>query len=156
MVESSQPEPPKTPPNADDLKFLAFWKTFVASVNEPGLKNFKVIALDSLMICDKILSIDSFINKCFGEVIDDEVRKRITDRTKLEYTSADVEFPNLFTFAARKEIIKTGNNYRFRQMLVTRSTKNNNPPEVVFNFIETKKGYRLYGIDHHWFKECCQ
>ena len=41
-------------------------------------------------------------------------------------------------------------------MLVTRSTKNNNPPTVRFDFIETKKGYRLYGIDHHWFKECCQ
>jgi hypothetical protein len=156
MVEASQPEPRKTPPNADDLKFLAFWKDFVASLKDPGLKNLKVIALDSLMICDKLLSTDNFINKCFKEVIDDEVQKRITDGTKLEYTSDDVEFANLFSFAARKEIIKTGKNYRFRQMLVTRSTKNNNPPEVVFNFIETKKGYRLYGIDHHWFKECCQ
>jgi hypothetical protein len=156
MVESFQPEPSKTPPTADDLKFLAFWKTFTASVNEPELKDFKSIALDTLMICDKLRSTDNFINKCFNEVIDDEVRKRITDRTKLEYTSAEVEFANLFTSTAKKEILKVGNQYRFRQMLVTRNTKNSNPPEVVFNFIETKKGYRLYGIDHHWFKECCQ
>lgn len=156
MVESFQPEPSKTPPTADDLKFLAFWKAFTASVNEPELKNFKSIALDTLMICDNLRSTDNFINKCFNEVIDDEVRKRITDRTKLEYTSAEVEFSNLFTSTAKKEILKVGNQYRFRQMLVTRNTKNNNPPEVVFNFIETKKGYRLYGIDHHWFKECCQ
>ena len=156
MVESFQPEPSKTPPTADDLKFLAFWKTFTASVNEPGLNNFKSIALDTLMICGKLHSTDNFINKCFNEVIDDEVRKRITDRTKLEYASAEVEFSNLLIYTAKKEILKVGNQYRFRQMLVTRNTKNNNPPEVVFNFIETKKGYRLYGIDHHWFKECCQ
>ncbi|GAB2813340.1 hypothetical protein GCM10027043_11290 [Ferruginibacter profundus] len=156
MVESFQPEPSKTPPTADDLKFLAFWKTFTASVNEPELTTFKIIALDTLLICDKLRSSDNFIYKCFNEVIDDEVRKRISDRTKLEYTSAEVEFANLFTSTAKKEILKIGNQYRFRQMLVTRSTKNNNPPEIVFNFIETKKGYRLYGIDHHWFKECCQ
>ena len=156
MVESFQPEPSKKPPSADDLNFLAFWKSFVVTVDDPGLKNFKSVALDTLMICDKLLSTDNFINKCFNEVIDDEVRKRITDRTKLEYTSSEVEFANLFTSTARNEILKVGNGYRFRQMLVTRNTKNNNPPEVVFNFIETKKGYRLYGIDHHWFTECCQ
>jgi len=156
MVEASQPEPQKKPPSADDLKFLTFWNTFTLSVNESGLKNFKSIALDTLMICDKLLSTENFIDKCFKEVIDDEVRKRITDRKKLEYTSSDVEFSNLFIFAARKEIVKASKGYRFRQMLVTRSTKGNNPPEVVFNFIETAKGYRLYGIDHHWFKECCK
>lgn len=156
MVESWQPESPDTPPNADDLKFLAFWKIFAASVKEPGLKNFRNIALDSLIICDRLLSTGNFIDKCFGEVIDDEVRKRVIDRTKLEYTSADVEFTNLFTSNARKEIVRVGNKYRFRQMLVTRSTKNSNPPTVRFDFIETKNGYRLFGIDHHWFKECCK
>ncbi|OQP67540.1 hypothetical protein [Niastella populi] len=156
MVESMQPEAPKTPPSADDLKFLSFWKTFVVSLKEPGLKNFRKIALDSLLICDRIRSTDNFIDKCFGEVIDDEVQKRIIDRTKLEYTSSQVEFADIFTSNARKEIVKVGNKYRFRQMLVTRSTKNSNPPTIDFVFIETKKGYRFYGIDHYWFKECCQ
>ena len=59
-----------------------------------------------MVICDKLLSTDKFINKCFNEVIDDEVRKRIIDRTKLEYTSAEVEFSNLFTSTAKKEILK--------------------------------------------------
>ncbi len=156
MVESWQPEAPKTPPDADDLKFMAFWKTFVASVKDPGLTEFRNIALDSLMICGNLLSTGNFIDKCFAEVIDEEVRKRIIDRTKLEYTSADVEFANLFTSHARKEIIRVHNEYRFRQVLVTRSTKNNNPPTVCFDFIETKKGYRLFAIDHSWFKDCCQ
>jgi len=156
MVESMQPEAPKTPPSADDLKFLAFWKAFVVSLKEPALNNFRKIALDSLMICDRIRSTGNFIEKCFGEIIDDEVQKRIIDKTKLEYTSSEAEFDNIFTSNARKEIVKVGNKYRFRQMLVTRSTRNNNPPTVVFVFIETKKGYRFYGIDHYWFKECCQ
>jgi hypothetical protein len=147
MVESMQPEPPKTPPSADDLKFLAFWKTFVKSVKEPGLNNFRSIALDTLMICDKPQATDTFIDKCFAEVIDDEVQKRIVDRTKLEYTSDEVAFANIFTSNARKEIVKKGNGYRFRQMLVTRSSRNNKPPSIVFDFIETKKGYRLYGIN---------
>jgi len=156
MVESMQPEAPKTPPSADDLKFLAFWKTFVVSLKEPGLNNFRKIALDSLMICDRLQSTGYFIDKCFSDVIDDEVQKRIIDKTKLEYISSAVEFANIFPSNARKEIVKVGHEYRFRQMLVTRSSRNNNPPTIVFDFIETKKGYRFYGIDHYWFKECCQ
>lgn len=156
MVESNQPEPSRIPPSVNDLKFLAFWNTFVASVKDPGLSHFKNIALDSLLVCGKLLSTGDFINKCFDEAIDDEVQKRIIDKTKLEYTSSEVEFKSILTSNARREIVKVGNKYRFRQMSVTRSTKNNNPPTIYFDFIETKKGYRLYRIDHSWFKECCK
>lgn len=156
MVESMQPEPPKTPPTADDLQFLVFWKQFVASLKEPGLKNFSKIALDTLYVCAELLPAGKFIETCFNEVIDDEVRKRIVDRTKLEYTTTEVEFYNLLTSQVKKEIRKVGDRYRIRQMLVTRSTKNDNPPTIYFGFIESKKGYRLYEISHHSFKKCCQ
>jgi hypothetical protein len=149
------PEEKKIPPNADDLKFMAFWKVFAASVKEPGLKEFKRIALDSLRICDLLLGTSNFIDKCFWEVFDDEVIKRISKSTGKQYTWSDADFSYLHS-NARKEIVKVRNNYRFRQVLVKRSTSNNSPPEIRFDFIETKKGYRLYGIDHHWFKECCQ
>jgi hypothetical protein len=61
MVEASQPEQSKRPPGADDLKFLSFWKVFVASLKEPGLKNFRKIALDTLYMCDQLLPADRFI-----------------------------------------------------------------------------------------------
>ena len=156
MVEASQPEPRKTPPTADDLKFLEFWKDFVASLKEPGLKSFRQIALDTLYVCDQLLPVDRFIDKCFDQVIDDEVKKRIVDRTKFEYTFTEIEFYNLLTSQVKKEITKTGDSYRLREMLVTRSTKNNNPSTIYFDFIETKKGYKLYEIGHHWFKDCCK
>jgi hypothetical protein len=160
MVEASQPEPRKTPPSADDLKFLAFWKKFVISLKEPGLKSFRQIALDTLYVTDKLLPIDKFINECFNRVIDNEVRKRIIDNTKLEYTFNDVEFYNLLTNQVKKEIMKVGQGYRLREMSVTRSTKNDYPPTINFYFIETKKGYRLYEID--WLEmtsgglQCCR
>lgn len=156
MVEASQPEPRKTPPTADDLKFLAFWKKFVASLGEPGLKGFRQIALDTLYICDQLLPVNKFIDKCFNQVIDEEVRKRIVDKTKLEYDFTDVEFYNLLTSQVKKEIMNIGEGYRLRKMLVTRSTKNDNPPTIYFDFIESNKGYRLYAISHHWFKDCCK
>lgn len=156
MVEASQPEPRITPPTSGNLKFLAFWKEFIASLKEPELRNFRKIALDTLYVCGQLLPADKFIDKCFDQVIDDEVRRRIVDSTKLEYTSSEVEFYNLLTSQVKKEIMKAGENYRLRKMLVTRSTKNNNPPTIYFVFIESKKGYRLYEIGHHWFKECCR
>lgn len=156
MVEASQPEPRKTPPTADDLKFLVFWKHFVASLSEPGLEKFRKIALDTVYICNQLLPVDKFIDKCFNQVIDDEVRRRIVDKTKLEYDFTDVEFYNLLTSQVRKEILKVGDGYRLRKMFVTRNTKNNNPPIIYFDFIETKKEYRLYAISHHWFKDCCK
>ena len=156
MVEASQPEQPKTPPTSDDLKFLAFWEDFVASLNEPQLKNFRQIALDTLYVCDQLLPVNKFIDKCFNQVIDDEVKKRIVDKTKLEYTLKDIEFYNLLTSQAKIKIRKVGDSYQLREMLVTRSTKNDNPPTIYFDFIDTKKGYRLYEISHHWFKDCCK
>lgn len=156
MVEAWQPEPRKTPPTADDLKFLAFWKDFVASLNEPGLKSFRQIALDTLYTCDQLIPLNEFIDKCFNQVIDDEVKKRIVDKTKLEYDFTEVEFYSLLTSQAKKEILKVGDGYRLREMLVTRSTKNDNPPTIYFDFIESTKGYRLYAISHHWFKDCCK
>lgn len=156
MVEASQPEPRKTPPTADDLKFLAFWNDFVVSLSEPGLKKFRQIALDTLYICDQLLPVDKFINKCFNKVIDEEVRKRIVDKAKLEYDFTDVEFYNLLTSQVKKQIMKVGGGYRLRKMLVTSSTRKDNPPTIYFDFIESKKGYRLYAISHHWFKDCCK
>ncbi|HYD89875.1 MAG TPA: hypothetical protein VEA37_00115, partial [Flavobacterium sp.] len=156
LVESMQPEKPATPPTTDDLRFIAFWKIFVQSVSNVDRRNFKDIALDTLYICDSVLSAGNFIDKCFNDVIDDEVKKRIVDETKLEYTFSEIELSKLLTSGAKKEIIKIGDRYRLRQMQVTRSMRNNNPPVIVFNFIETQNGYRLYGIDHYWSKECCQ
>jgi len=160
MVEASQPEPRKTPPSADDLKFLSFWKKFVTSLKEPELKSFRQIALDTLYVTDKLLSVDKFIAKCFNQVIDNEVRKRMIDKTKLEYTFNDEEFYNLLTNQVKKEIMKVGEGYRLREMSVTRSTKNDYPPTINFYFIETKRGYRLYEID--WLQmtsgglKCCR
>jgi len=146
MVESMQPEAPKTPPSADDQKLLAFLKIFVASVKEPGLGKFREIALDSLLVCDElILSTDRFVDKCFSEVFDDELRKRIIDRTKLEWSSSEVEFKNISSSSRRKEIVRVRNRYRYREMRVTRSSRHDKPPTVLFDFIETKKGYRLWG-----------
>lgn len=147
MVEASQPEPRKTPPTADDLKFLAFWKVFVASLNEKGLKSFRQISLDTLYVIDQLLPVDKFIDKCFNQVIDNEIRKRIIDKTKLEYSFTDVEFNNLLTSQVKKEIMKVADGYRLREMSVTRSTKNDYPPRIDFYFIETKRGYRLYEIN---------
>jgi hypothetical protein len=103
-----------------------------------------------------LLSADRFIDKCFNQVIDEEVRKRIVESTKLEYNLTEVDFYNLLTRHVKKEMMKVDGKYRLREMTVTRSTKNDNPPHTYFDFIETKKGFRLYEISHYWFKECCQ
>lgn len=156
MVEASQPEPKKTPPTADDLKFLRFWQTFTKTINEKDFSGFKTIALDTLYVCDNLIPTTNFIKKCFDEIFDQEVLKRINDKSKLETDYNELDLFNIITTEARSKIIKIGKYYRLRQMLVTRSTKDNNPPTIHFDFIETKEGYRLYCIDHHWFKECCK
>lgn len=139
----------------DDRKFIAFWNVFAASVKAPGLDEFKRIALDSLLVCNNVISTRDFVEKCFREVFDEEVMIRIAKKTGKEYITGEIDFDYL-TSPARKEIMKFRNEYRFREALVARSSRNNEPPVVRFDFIETKKGYRLYGIDHSWFKQCCR
>jgi hypothetical protein len=156
MVEASQPEPKKTPPTADDLKFLRFWQTFIKTINEKDFSGFKAIALDTLYVCDNLIPTTNFIKKCFDEIFDQEVLKRINDKSKIETDYNELDLFNIITTEARSKIIKIGKYYRLSQMLVTRSTKDNNPPTIHFDFIETNEGYRLYCIDHHWFKDCCK
>ena len=156
MVESSQPEPRKTPPTTDDLKFLNFWQVFTKAINERDFQKFKTIVLDTLYVCDNLIPANKFLQKCFDEIFDQEVLKRINDKSKLETDYNELDLFNIVTAEAKNKIIKIGKYYRLRQMLVTRSTKDNNPPTIHFDFIETKEGYRLYCIDHHWFKECCK
>jgi hypothetical protein len=145
----------KRPYDADDLRFIAFWKIFGNAVKEPGLKNFQAIALDSLLVCDTLLSTPAFINRCFGEVINKDVLARISDTAGKTFTWTEATWEKL-TSSAQKQIVMVGRKYRFRQVEAHQSTENHRPPEIVFNFIETRKGYRLYGIDHHWFINCCR
>lgn len=156
LVESNQPPQPRPKITADDIKFMSFWKNFAASLKGPGYNAFMKFALDSLFVCDNKISSEAFVNKCFREVIDDEVQKRIIDSTKLESFCTEIGLADLHISSARKTIRRVGDGYRLRGMAITRSTKNNNPPTIQFDFIETKEGYRLYSIDHHWFKQCCQ
>ena len=145
----------KRPYDADDLKFIAFWKTFATSVKEPGLIKFRNIALDSLLICDTLISANEFIKRCFTEVIDNDIMTRIDDTLGKAFTWTEANFENLSS-NAKKEIVRVDKKYRLRQVMVARITDSNSPPEIFFDFIETRKGYRLYGIDHHWFQNCCR
>lgn len=156
MVEASLPEPGKTPRAPDDLKFLNFWQVFTRAINERDFQKFKKISLDTLYVCDNLIPINNFLPKCFDQIFDQEVLKRINDKSKLETSYNELDLSNIITAEARNKIKKAGKYYRLRQMLVTRSTKGNNPPTILFDFIETNEGYRLYCIDHHWFKECCK
>ena len=81
--------------------------------------------------------------------------KRIDDTLGKAITWTEANFDDLRSYA-RKEIVKIGNKYGFREIIVARITDDNSPPVIYFDFIETKKGYRLYGIDHHWFEKCCR
>jgi hypothetical protein len=145
----------KRPYDAEDLRFIAFWKTFASAITEPGLKKFQAIALDSLLVCDTLLSTRAFVNRCFAEVINKDVLPRISDTAGKTFTWAEASWENL-TSSAQKQIVMVGRKYRFRQVEAHRSTDNQWPPEIVFDFIETRKGYRFYGIDHHWFINCCR
>jgi len=142
-------------PGPKTTRPLAFWAVFSASAKQPGLQQFRNIALDSLLIGDTLLNTQSFITRCFSEVIDSPVLQRLNDTLGKAFTTSDVELENLRT-VARKLIIKVKKKYRLRQVLVARITDGNSPPVIRFDFIETRDGFRLYAIDHHWFQHCCR
>src|SRR5690606_22987883 len=91
LVESMQPKSSNAPLSLDDMKFFKFWDEFTNSIDESNLMNFKKIALDTLYVCDNIIATNQFIEKCFNEVFDSEVKKRIIDKTKLESDYYDLD-----------------------------------------------------------------
>jgi hypothetical protein len=155
MVQDEYLDEAYIPNNVDNLKFRRFWKKFAAAAKAPGLKSFTRTALDSLWICDTLIATRNFINNCYQEVLDSEVIRRMNDGKQTRYTWIEAGFETLPS-NAKNEIVRFEGKYRLREALVSRSDKNNYPHEMVFDFIETKKGYRLYGIDRHRFKGCCR
>jgi len=64
-------------PGPKTTRPLDFWAVFSASAKQPGLQQFRNIALDSLLIGDTLLNTQSFITRCFSEVIDSPVLQRL-------------------------------------------------------------------------------
>ncbi len=79
------------------------------------------------------------MDKCFREIIDNELMKRMNESTGVEYTCSVANF-SVLSSNVRNEMVKVKREYQFRKALVTRNTGNDSSPLIRFNFIETKKG----------------
>lgn len=131
-------------PTKGDLQFLAFWPTFTAAILDGDMTAFKKIASDSITIGPAKLSTTYFIDHCFASVFDDEVKRRLNDTTKLDYTKSWYGVNDL----DHKDLIRT--------MEVICSERNHHSPTVEFEFSEIEKGYRLHTIHLAGAAHCCK
>jgi len=145
----------KQPYDKDDLKFIAFWKPLAEAIKKSDIKKFKKISLDSLWICDSILTVNRFTKKCFNEIFDRELISHFGDSSNIRYTWTEADTSGILP-CAKIRIIKVDRVYRFRQVEISKPLYKENPWTVYLDFIETKKGYKFYGCGYYGERQCCR
>lgn len=139
----------------DDLKFISFWKPLAKAIARSNFQKLKNISLDSLRICDTVLTTDRFMKKCYNEIFDKDLISKFNDSSAINYTWVEADASALLT-STKGKIKKFGKIYRFREIEITKLEDKDNPWKVYLDFIETKSGYKFYGCGYYGDRKCCR
>jgi hypothetical protein len=145
----------KRPPTKDDLKFIHFWTPIANAISRSDFSKLKIVALDSLQICDSVLKPNAFFKRCYWEIFDNKLISVLYDTLKIEYTWTEID-PTYILPCARSKVVKVEGIYRVRQVVITKEVSKVNPLEVFIDFIETKDGYKFYSCGYYGNRKCCR
>jgi hypothetical protein len=141
-----------------DSSFALFWKQFALSIKKHDQKSIKSKALDSLVICDTIISTEAFFSKYYSNVFDDYVYSALSDTDRIEYyTYLPLSLEEISSFA-RNSIIKDSSLLKYREIEIVPELDSKEKNRTVFSFIKTPKGYifyRYYSVTKRGSKKCC-
>lgn len=140
--------------DVEELKFISYWKKFYKAIKARDLQRLQRQALDSLWVCDSLIPTNKFSKKCFAEVLNKKSISKLGDSSEMEYAWRSMDTTKLFS-SAKKKIIKAGDAYRLRSVKVPIDIIDYRPVYFYISFMNTKKGYKLFGLGYDRNKKCC-
>jgi hypothetical protein len=126
-----------------DSNFLSFWKDFTDVVKSKDHKTFKTMSFDSLGCEGKNVHVNTFMKSYFSKVFDDSLFNALSNKNRLDFMDSEIDTSYLPQFLLKQ--IKNG---KCIEKIVNITTIDKYPPVIIiFKFLETKNGYKLYGYD---------
>lgn len=144
-----------TKPETVDPELLSFWTRFKEIVAQKNYREFKTISLDSLQTCDTTLAVQTFLNKCYSEVFDSTLLKKIVENTSTYYFNDDTQ-RKYFSQSQLEQIGLNDSIIILRRFQIEKELTPDGAWTMAFDFVKTKRGYRFYGCDCFGGPICCR
>lgn len=124
--------------------FIDFWKGFSIKFNSLDTALVRSIALDSIWLWGDFVTSNEFITRYYSGYSDSDFLG-ILDTNKIRYGSI-----GCYTNPTIKDAIQREDSKAFNCMeaAIIQDTVGSIINGIEFSFLETSKGYRLFGIEH--------
>ena len=125
-------------------KLINFWKDFSIKFNSLDTAAVRSVALDSIWLWGDHISSSEFINRYYTGYSSSDF-SGILDTNKVKYSSI-----GCYPSPPVKEAIKQqyADAFSCEQVLVIKDTLGSIVKGIEFSFLQTSKGYRLFGIQN--------
>ena len=138
-----------------DTALLKTWSAFQQAVSTRDLSQFKKLSLDSLYACDTTLSATNFFRNCYNGIFDSTLLRKFLAPSEINRTDMELE-PGYFTRSVLGKVDLTGDAITLKQFQIVKEFTSDGAWTMVFNFIRTKEGYRLFGCASYGGPTCCR
>lgn len=128
----------------EDRALINFWKDFSIKFNLLDTADIRKISLDSIWLWGEHISSTEFIKRYYNGYSSTKF-PGILDTNKIRYSSIGCYPAPPIKEAIKKEY---DNTFRCRQIAIIKDTIGPTVKGIEFTFLETTKGYRLFGINY--------
>ena len=140
-------------PSAGELRFQKFWTKFALTGIRSDRKTFKTLSLDSLRVCDSIMSVENFIKKCFADIFDKRLLSSIVNKSKVKFAWNKIDSTETYE---KLNLLRGNKDYMRSHVEVSKNETDTSGYIVSFYFINTNSGYRLFKCSYNKNRQCCR
>ena len=128
----------------EDRALINFWKDFSIKFNLLDTADVRKISLDSIWLWGEYISSKEFIKRYYSGYSSADF-SGILDTNKIRYSSIGCHPDPPVKEAIKKQYSDA---FNCRQVTIIRDTIGSIAKGIEFTFLETTKGYRLFGINY--------
>lgn|GEM_PF-6027021 len=152
MVEKAQ-HPKENVRDSNQAIVKATWDSVITAIQKGNRKLLNSLSLDSITACNKQMTPTIFLGKCAHELVNDLLLTRIKDSVKIIIQNYEI----ISSYYSRKFLSNLKHYGRtFFKKRVQVDASDTEPYVIAFDFIETKKGFKLFSCDVYGGPDCCR
>lgn len=139
----------------NDKRFVRFWDKMSGWIKARDTAQLKGLLLDSLLVGEHPMAAPDFWQHCYPQLVDDKLKAHLTDTlsTSLVWLILDKQSQPYYI---AQQVIRDRGQYRAWEVEIRYNEKYLQERSCRLQFIETKKGFKLFSWQETYHENCCQ
>jgi hypothetical protein len=137
-----------------DTALNTTWTDFKKAIATNNLAAFQQLSLDSLETCDILYSVRTFISKCFKEVFDTTLTRKLGEVSDITLTEKGISLSYVGGYALKRAEYNS-DGITLKQFQILKALTPDGGWTMTFDFIKTKQGYKFFGCNSYGGPVCC-